>query len=577
MTKEEAHEAEQRARGLLRRAEATLDLRQVPEALRQETGLEAVLLLKEVLDRMLPPPFDALPNEIMVAAAREGVSGPFLPAPGPLRWRLPNTEIEIVEIVDGDQQGQFLFSASSVARLRDSYQRVRDLPYRPAELGVTALEYRSPAISPGFYEYYISTPGYIVPRIHFLGGFLNDLPDAYQTLYADQALWQWVGLLLCLLLAAGAAILVFRLLGRLAQRLPSPVNNWLLVAAPAVVAVFVRWAVNVIATDLNVTGDVLAAVTAVGSALFAVLVVWAVFRFCIAIAETLIASPRVEDASIDASLVRVAARIVGFLVGAWVVVWSVRNLGVDVIPLLAGLGVGGLAVALAAQRTFANFIGSLILYVNRPVAVGDFCRYGDGQIGTVEEIGLLSTRIRSLERTIVTVPNADFSEMQLDNFARRDMRLFKTLLQLRYETNPEQLRYVLVKLRELLLGHPEVTPDPARVRFVELGEYSLDIEIFAYLRCQDQNTFLAIKEDLLLRIVDIVTEAGTSFAFPSAVEYRAPDKGVDVDRGRKAEAEVEQWRASGKLPFPEFEAEERERLEDVLDYPPKGSPHRERS
>lgn len=131
-------------------------------------------------------------------------------------------------------------------------------------------------------------------------------------------------------------------------------------------------------------------------------------------------------------------------------------------------------------------------------------------------------------------------------------------------------------MRELLLGHPEVTPDPARVRFVELGSYSLDLEIFCYLRCQDQNHFLAIKEDLLLRIAEIVTEAGTSFAFPSSVEYHARDTGLDVERGRKAETEVETWRASGKLPFPEFGAEERESLEDVLDYPPKGSSQGER-
>jgi MscS family membrane protein len=297
-----------------------------------------------------------------------------------------------------------------------------------------------------------------------------------------------------------------------------------------------------------------------------------VFNFFQAVAETIVASPRIPDESIDASLLRLVGRILGFFAGGWVFVAGARRLGIDVVPLLAGLGVGGLAVALAAQRTFANVIGGAVLFATRPVRVGDFCRYGD-QIGTVEDIGLLSTRIRSLERTIVTVPNAEFSEMKLDNFQVRDRRLLKTVLQLRYETTADQLRFVLAKLRELLLGHPKVTPDPARARFLGYGSYSKDIEIFAYLRCQDQDTFLAIQEDIMLRIEDIVREAGADFAFPSQTAYLARDRGLDSERAQRAAGQVTHWRGRGKLPFPEFEEEERERLEDILDYPPKGSPH----
>jgi MscS family membrane protein len=134
------------------------------------------------------------------------------------------------------------------------------------------------------------------------------------------------------------------------------------------------------------------------------------------------------------------------------------------------------------------------------------------------------------------------------------------------------MRYLLAKLRELLLRHPKVDPDPARVRFVGYGSYSKDVEVFAYLRCQEQNDFLAIQEDILLRMEDIIGEAGTGFAFPSQTAYLAKDTGVDAERGGKAEAQVEEWRGSGKLPFPEFASEERGQLEDTLDWPPEGSP-----
>ena len=145
-------------------------------------------------------------------------------------------------------------------------------------------------------------------------------------------------------------------------------------------------------------------------------------------------------------------------------------------------------------------------------------------------------------------------------------------MQLRYETTPEQMRFILLRIRELLLGHPIVTPDPARVRFLGYSAYSKDVEIFCYLRCMVQNEFLAIQEDVLLRIEGIIKAAGSGFAFPSQTAYLARDTGLDDKRRGEAETEVEHLRFTGKLPFPEFDEEEREQLEDILDYPPMGSP-----
>jgi MscS family membrane protein len=190
----------------------------------------------------------------------------------------------------------------------------------------------------------------------------------------------------------------------------------------------------------------------------------------------------------------------------------------------------------------------------------------------VEAIGLRSTRIRGLDRTVTTIPNAEFSNMHIVNFTQRDQRLLQTTLQLRYETTMEQMRYILAKLGELFLGHPMVTPYPARVRFIGYRAYSKDIEIFAYLCCQDHDTFLAIQEDILLRVENIIKAAGSGFAFPSRTTYLACEAGLDAERRDEAEAHVESWRVLGKLPSPEFEEEQRERLEDILDYPPKGSP-----
>jgi MscS family membrane protein len=238
----------------------------------------------------------------------------------------------------------------------------------------------------------------------------------------------------------------------------------------------------------------------------------------------------------------------GFLL-ALACIAVLQNLGFNVTGLLAGLGIGGLAVALAAQKTVENLFGGVTLIADQPVRVGDFCRFGD-HLGTIEDIGMRSTRVRTLDRTVVTVPNGQFAAMLLENFTRRDRIWLRAMIGLRYETSPDQLRFVLVELKKLLAGHPMIDPEPARVRFVGFGDSSLDLEVFAYVRTADYNEFLAVREDVLLRIMDVIASAGTSFAFPSQTLYVGSDGRLDERRTREAEAQVARWRDAGTPPLP---------------------------
>jgi MscS family membrane protein len=228
-------------------------------------------------------------------------------------------------------------------------------------------------------------------------------------------------------------------------------------------------------------------------------------------------------------------------------------------------------VALAIRPTLENIIGGFVLFLDRPVRVGEFCGFGD-KTGTVEEIGLRSTRIRGLDRTVITVPNADFVQLQIVNYTRRDMNLFQSSISLRYETTPDQLRYVAVKIRKLLIQHNKVLADPARVRLSAFGDSAFVLEVFAFVRAAGWDEFLAIKEDLNLRIAEIVRESGTGFAFPSRTVYFSRDGGVDGARAEEAEAEVHRWREEKRLPFPEFDFAERAEMTDILPFPPEGSP-----
>lgn len=238
---------------------------------------------------------------------------------------------------------------------------------------------------------------------------------------------------------------------------------------------------------------------------------------------------------------------------------------------MAGLGVGGLGVALAIRPTVENLIGGLVLYMDRPVRIGDYCSFGS-HTGIVESIGMRSTQIRALDRTLVSVPNATFADMEIVNWAQCDMMLIRTTVGLRYETDPDQLRYVLVKMREMFHAHPKIDRDTIRVRFVGYGASSLDVEIRVYALTQEWNNFYAIREDVLLRVNEIVKESGTGFAFPSQTVYMGRDDGLDKDRSEAALEKVKSWRRSGQLPFPKLSASRMEKLAGTLDYPPFGSP-----
>ncbi len=265
--------------------------------------------------------------------------------------------------------------------------------------------------------------------------------------------------------------------------------------------------------------------------------------------------------------------ISGVLKGALIVIAALavaQALSLPLTGVLAGFGIGGLAVALAAQPTLQNLLSGFTLYADRPISVGDFCRFGD-KMGTVEEIGLRSTRLRTLDRTVISVPNAQFLDMELENYTRRDRFYFATVLQLRYETRPDQLRYALAELRKLLIAHPMVVPEPMRVRLKEFGAHSLDIELTCYILASDSEVFAAAREDVLLRIMSTVEATGAQFAFPSVVNYAAKDMGPDPARAREIEAEVERWRATDTLPFPDFEWQTKAELSGTLDYPPVGS------
>ena len=272
-------------------------------------------------------------------------------------------------------------------------------------------------------------------------------------------------------------------------------------------------------------------------------------------------------------MIRVVARIFSFAIAAWIIIIGTQTIGIPLTPVLAGLGVGGLALALSAQATVENFIGGMTLFADRPVRLGEMCKFG-GRMGIVEEIGVRSTRLRTLDRTLITVPNAEFSKLHLENFSKRDKIWFHPRIRLRLDTTPDQLRYILVEIRKLLYAHPKVLRDPGRIRFVEFGTYSLDLEVFAYIDATDYGEYLEISEDVNLRIMEVITRAGTDLAVPAVLEYGIEAEPIDEQRIRDVEAEVQAWRETNSLYLPRFPEEKIDDLAGSLEYPPPGAPRK---
>jgi MscS family membrane protein len=176
--------------------------------------------------------------------------------------------------------------------------------------------------------------------------------------------------------------------------------------------------------------------------------------------------------------------------------------------------------------------GGVAVVSDRPVTVGDFCKFGE-RVGTVEDIGLRSTRVRTLDRTVVSIPNSEFSSMVLENFSRRDKVWFHPMLNLRRDTKPDQVRNILGSIRQILTEHPKVETGPMPVRFVGAGSYSLDIEVFAYIQTADYDEFLQLQQDLLLRIMDAISAAGTALAIPTQASISYSEFSDDREPARR--------------------------------------------
>ena len=509
------------------RAANYLDVRNLPAGLDERQGPQRARQLKIVLDRVLWIDMDSL------STSPEGnVDDGLLSARdlvGRLAGQAKAYDILVQRVPRGDGVEIWKFAGATVAEIPSLY----------AEFGYGRLEFLFP---PWFFD------------VQVLG----------------IEVWFWVALVIVFCLAFPVAMLLTAALIALRRRIyPASAEE-----AATFLTGPVRFLITVLLARalIGLTGlSLVAQSVAQAATLVVVASAWLGLRLLDLFVQRL--ARRLETRGLVGAIIllKPAARLLKLVVILGAGLLWLDNLGYKVTTLLAGLSISGVAVALASQKSLENIFGAITLYASQPVKVGDFCRAGS-HLGTVEEIGLRATKIRTLERSVVTISNAEFVNLHLDNLSARDRFWYHPTIRLRYGTTPDQIRYLLVEIRRMLYAHPRVLPDLAFVRFKEFGQYSLDLEVFAYLATTQYFESLEIAEDLHLRIMDLVAAAGSELAIPSYIEYKTAGTTLDEDRARATEAQVKEWQERGALYLPNFPKEKIAELRGSLDYPPKGSP-----
>lgn len=327
----------------------------------------------------------------------------------------------------------------------------------------------------------------------------------------ETALWKWIALLLVaalvVLLFRLAAIVVLFSLRRIMQRVAGGRGRWLeAIVQPVLVflsALLFSIAQGII--DPSALGRLY-----IGRAIL--LIVISSFAWCLINlielflerVDTLL-DPR--QRVVSRSLIYLGRRAIRVIIIAVAAIMILNNWGFNMTTIIAGLGVGGIAVALAAQQTIANVFGGVSVIGDRPVMIGDFGNFG-GLQGTVEDIGMRSTRIRTLTRTMVSIPNSNFASMNLENFSLRDKILFNPTLQIKRGTTKEQLTHCMAALEDMLKKDKRVEAGPTPLRITGLTAATYAVEIFAYVLTPDVNAFYKVEVDLYVSINEVLSQQG---------------------------------------------------------------------
>ncbi len=478
-------------RSLVRRILDCIDDREIPEFARDERAAEVAMSIKEVLDRVELPPYDEIPDAEMIEAA-DGE---------PRRWQIPGTRLIIVRIEEGPRKHEYVFSAGTVDRAIEYFEDMKGLPYRTA----------GPAVSPGFYRWYVTAP--VSP---WIGNLVDRMPVWMKSSTLSMAHWKWLGLAATLTLSLMMLQLIYRAQRQLAIRFRNarPWVQCLTISLPILAVMVPIWFQFAAAKYVSLRGNWLYGVSFAANIATLLTIVVLIFSAINRVATSIIASPSINPRGLDAQFIRIVSKLSSLVAAVIVFLEGGQYLGIPISTLLASAGVGGLAMALAAQDTLKNFFGTIMLMADKPFRVGERIVTA-GYDGVVEDIGLRSTRIRLLNGHQVTIPNDKLATSDIENIGRRPYIRRVANLHIPLRTPRAKLEKAIAVIRESLENHEGMSADfPPRVFFNEFNEDSFNLRVMYWYQPAEYWDYLAFTERLNLKIIGAFEDQQIEFSLP---------------------------------------------------------------
>lgn len=462
-----------------------IDLSILPAITRDEAQRRVMIQLKEVLDRVELPPEQEIPDAKMMKEL------------GKTRWQIPRTDIAIQQIESGPRKGDYIFSADTIERLSDMYEIAKSLPY------VTkSTEY--------WYERQIQYPiGPMFALAKFIPSrwILNDLTIASSNIiFLNQPLWRWLGMLLWAGVVGLIARSVFRWTARLQRGRDDPLG-YLTLIRPFTVVVLSAFSARFLGDVLRVSDAVFLSVIPTLWSVFFIALSWMFWNLGDVLAEAIIASEHMIKGSINSQLTRFLMRLITFCLVVATLVIGGQSLGLPAYSIIASIGVGGLAVALAAQHTLANLLASLIIMFEKPFVIGSRVNVG-GQAGTVKSVGFRSTQIQADGGTVISIPNDKVisGPIQADN--TRPQNHVSATLRVPNITPVESIRAFVAQARDHLTSSASVKAPSVNVGVSGLTQDGVEVQLEFILTGPFGDRVAERKNEILLDLLDLGAKSG---------------------------------------------------------------------
>ncbi|AZQ60892.1 mechanosensitive ion channel family protein [Flammeovirga pectinis] len=499
--KEEMYQAEL----IFDRATDCLDLSSFPPSIQKDMSFSRAIMLKEILDRIPIPDLEKIPNKRDVEYDLENKKHPQLS-----HWRIPKTEIILVKQATEDSQGQYLFSKETVERIPGFYEEIKHLPYKSENY-----------ISKNFYPFYISTPGLLIPP-----KWISLLPDWSTTMLLNQTIWQWSALLFFIAISIGVAKVLHYILIELMSDRSAVIKQWSKVLFITCCIIIIYFLNRLLNDQVNLVGNVLVGFKIGLEALFWLLFSFLTFHFTSAIAESIINTSNAKKIGLEATYTRAIFMVLSTILTFFVIVFGLSQIGLAVLPLVTGVGIGGIAIALAIRPTLENIIASFTIFADKPYRVNDRVQVLNYN-GTIESIGIRSTRIRLLSGPLVTVPNEKMATVEIENIQKRPYLKRDFNIKIKHESSIEIVEKSVQIIKDVLaVPMNSNTPDhpnhainnmefPPKVFFNQINNDSFNIYVVFWYFPAEWWDFMEFSEKINFKIIKSLKEASIDFAFPT--------------------------------------------------------------